>query len=235
MLGCEGVQFDARNELRPSDLSETGLRQLRKMLDDLKLRVGSVVFPTRRGYGDPADLEPRLEGTIAAMRLASQLHARVLVIHLGRLPEDSSDDANTIMEEAILSLARHGTHLGVQLAAQVGFSNCQQLEDFMDSLPEGSLALDLHPGRLIAHGHSLDEYVSKLGKHVVHVHATDAVRESGRRQGIEVELGRGQADFPALIGSLEEYEFRGWVTIERRESHQPVEDIGNAVKYLRTL
>jgi sugar phosphate isomerase/epimerase len=51
----------------------------------------------------------------------------------------------------------------------------------------------------------------------------------------EVELGRGAADMPELLGRLTEFDYRGWVTIERRDSANSIEEIGNAVEYLRSL
>ncbi|NOY28858.1 MAG: sugar phosphate isomerase/epimerase [Planctomycetes bacterium] len=233
-LECDGVQFDARQELRPAELSETGLRQLRKILNDLNLRVASVAFPTRRGYANPDDLERRLEATLAAMRLASQLRARILIFNLGDLPAAESTAAATLID-AISSLAVHGNRLGVRLTAQATSADAQALVDFVDSLPEGTLALDLHPARLIAQGESPAEFVSVAGRHIAHVHATDGVHDLASGHGVEVELGRGTADFPELLGMLEEFEYRDWLTIERRDSRQPVEDIGNAVRYLRTL
>ena len=179
-LGCDGVQIDARNELQPAELSDTGLRQLRKMLDDLNLRVGSIAFPTRRGYSNPVDLQPRLEATRAAMQLASRLGARILIGNLGTLPagnpaagdidgEDASGWATLV--DAIQSLASHGDRLGVRLVMQAT-SPAKQLADFVAQLPEGSLALDLNPARLIAQGESPGEFVATAGKHIAHVHAT---------------------------------------------------------------
>jgi sugar phosphate isomerase/epimerase len=76
--------------------------------------------------------------------------------------------------------------------------------------------------------------VELLGRHVLHVHACDAVRNvSGRAN--EVELGRGVADFPELLGRLTEFDYRGWVTIERRDTSNPIDEIENAVAYLRAL
>ncbi len=233
-LECEGVQFDARQELRPAELSETGLRQLRKILNDLNLRVASVAFPTRRGYANPDDLERRLEATLAAMRLASQLRARILIFNLGSLPAEESTERATLVE-AISSLAVHGNRLGVRLTAQATSADTQALVDFVDSLPEGTLALDLHPARLIAQGESPAEFVSVAGRHIAHVHAVDGVHDLASGHGVEVELGRGTADFPELLGMLEEFEYRDWFTIERRDSRQPVEEMGNAVRYLRAL
>jgi sugar phosphate isomerase/epimerase len=74
-----------------------------------------------------------------------------------------------------------------------------------------------------------------VGQHIAHVHAVDAVRDLAGGDSTEVELGRGSVDFPALVGQLEEHNYRDWLTIERRHSSQPAEDVGNAVKYLRSL
>ena len=234
-LECDGVQIDARQELQPAELSETGLRQLRKMLDDLNLRVGSVSFPTRRGYANPADLERRLEATLAAMQLASRLRAGILVIDLGSLPDAAAEDGRSILVDALARLAVQGNRLGVRLAAQATSANAQALVDLVDSLPEGSLGLDLHPTRLIAQGQSPSEFVAVAGRHIGHVHASDGVPDLSGGHVMEVELGRGTADFPELLSLLEEFGYRDWLTIERRNSQQPVEDIANAVQYLRSL
>jgi sugar phosphate isomerase/epimerase len=74
-----------------------------------------------------------------------------------------------------------------------------------------------------------------LGPHVLHVHACDAVQELGTGRTLEVELGRGTADMPELIGRLTEFDYRGWVTIEARESANPIAEVENAVSYLRSL
>jgi sugar phosphate isomerase/epimerase len=234
-IGCDGVQIDARNEIRPAELSDTGLRQLRKMLDDLNLRVGSLYFPTRRGYADPADLDRRVEATIAALKLASQLKARVLLCDLGRLPAVSDSPEMATLTEVLMALGSHGIRLGVQLAAQARFDPLSQFADFLAALPEGSLHLDLHPAQLMAQGHPPGEFVAQLGRYVAHVHAVDAVRDFSIGRNLEVELGRGSADFPSLLGQLEEFDYRSWVTIERRDSPQLVEDIANAVKFLRAI
>ena len=65
-LGADGVEIDARTELPPTELSRTGLRQFRRLLEDLNLRVSAVAFPTRRGYDEPQDLERRVMATQAA-------------------------------------------------------------------------------------------------------------------------------------------------------------------------
>jgi sugar phosphate isomerase/epimerase len=233
--GCNGVQIDARHELRPTDLSDTGLRQFRKILDDLNLRVGSIAFPTRRGYANPEGLERRLEAAQAAMQLASRLQAGILVVNLGSVPDAESAPERSLLVEALLSLASRGNQLGVQLAAQASGTDVDVLKAFIETLPEGTLSLDLHPVQLIGQEESPANFIAAVGRHIVHVHAVDAVRDIGSGGSVEVELGRGAVDFPELLGMLEEFGFRGWFTIERRDSQQVVEDVTNAVRFLRSL
>lgn len=234
-LGCEGVQIDARRELRPAELSDTGLRQVRKILNDLNLRVGAVAFPTRRGLSCQENLQRRVEAVIEAMRFASRLEARVLVCTLGSLAELAEAEQRATLADVLATLSSHSHRLGVRLAAQAGDTSPQELADFIATLPEGSLGLDLHPAQLLTHGISPQEFVSEVGQHIAHVHAVDAVCDLAGGGSMEVELGRGSVDFPALVGLLEEHNYRDWLTIERRHSSQPVEDVGNAVKFLRSL
>ncbi len=233
--GCEGVQIDARNELRPADLSDTGLRQVRKMLADLNLRVGSVAFPTHRGYSDPQDLERRVDATRAAMRLAAQLQARILVCTLGELGSNPESRERSMLTDVITALSAEGDRCGVRLALRIGAEELQDVSDYLETLPEGSFGVDLHPLQCMTHGNSPQDFVSILGKHLVHVHAVDAVRDLSGGGCMEVTLGRGSVDFPELLGKLEEFGYRDWLTLERRHSAQVLEDMANAVKYLRAL
>jgi sugar phosphate isomerase/epimerase len=105
----------------------------------------------------------------------------------------------------------------------------------IDALPTGSIGIDLDPGLLIAHGHDPLEAVELLGTHIMHVHATDAVRSGPAGQSAEVPLGRGSVDFPAVLAALEERGYRGYFTIRRGPTSDPEFEIGQAVKYLRNM
>jgi len=234
-MGCEGVQIDARKELRPAEISETGLRQLRKMLADLNLQVASIALPTRRGFSDPSDLDRRLQATMAAMRFASQLGSRILVGNLGSLPSVESTSERTALIEAITCLATYGERWGVALAVDCGGADLESVVELIDTLPEGTLGLDLNPARQIAHGNLPATFIEQAGRHIRHVYATDGVRDLSGGQPIAVQLGRGTADFPELLGRLEEHSYRGWLTIAPNESKYPLEELSDAVQYLRAL
>jgi sugar phosphate isomerase/epimerase len=234
-LGADGVEIDARRELPPSELSQTGLRELHKLLSDLNLRVSAVAFPTRRGYDDPEDLERRVFATQAAMRFAVDLRTDVLINRVGRVPDSSDDPRFAQLIEALTAVGAYGERVGARLAAQTADASPQDLARLLAALPELTVGIDLHPGELIMAGYAPQEAVELLGRHVLHVHAADAVREFGAGRAKPVELGRGTAELPELLGRLTEFHYRGWVTVESRESSDPVTDIENAVSYLRSL
>lgn len=233
-LEYDGVQIDTRRELPPSELSATGLRQFRKMLDDLNIRVGSTTFPTRRGYADPADLDRRVQATIAAMQFASELKARTLVLWFGEVPSEESSQFGTLVE-VLDTLGTHGNRLGVSIAGHAPTASTEELSALMAALSEGTCGLDLNPAELIAHGQSPQDYVESLGGHIRHLYANDAVQGLGGSGSTTVELGRGTAQVPTLLGMLEEHSYQGWVTVQRSDATNLLEDCSNAVKFLRAL
>ena len=119
-LGAEAVEIDLRNELRPEDLSRTGVRHLRKMLDDLNLRISAVAFRTRRGFTTADDLEARIEATKRAMTTAYELGTNVVINTIGRVPPEGDANATSMMVEALSELGRHGQKVGAFLAAETG-------------------------------------------------------------------------------------------------------------------
>jgi sugar phosphate isomerase/epimerase len=234
-LGAHGVEIDIRTELPPRELSQTGLRQFLKLLADLNLRVSAAAFPTRRGYDEPHDLERRVHATQDALRFAAQLGTDVVINRVGAMPSDADNARLGQFVEALAAIGAYGDRVGARLAAQTVGEGPQALARILAALPEHSLGIDLHPSGLIAAGHSPLEAVDVLGPHVLHVHACDAVRDVRTSQAAAVELGRGTAELPELLGRLTEFDYRGWVTIECRDSANPIAELENATVYLRAL
>jgi sugar phosphate isomerase/epimerase len=234
-LGADAVEIDARNELKPEELSRTGVRQVRKMLDDLNLRVSAVSFRTRRGYHSLEDLDRRLEATRRALQMAYDLGTNVVVNHIGRIPAESDSTATSTMVAALTDLGRYSQRVGAFLAAETGSESGEELAKFMARLPPGSIGVDLNPGNLVLQGHSPREAVRALAPHVMHVHATDATRDLALARGFEVPLGQGSADLPELLGALEEHQYGGYITVARRDADNPLSDIRQAVEFLRNM
>jgi sugar phosphate isomerase/epimerase len=234
-LGARGVQIDALRDLRPAELSQTGLRQFRKMLDDLNLRVAAVRFPTRHGYYERERLDERIAATKRAMQFAHDLGARVVVNQVGRVPEDEQGDDWQTLTEALADLGTYGHRVGALLAAKTGSESGPDLARLLAALPEGTIGVDLDPGQLIVNGFSASVAADALAGRVLHVTASDAVRDLALGRGLEVQLGRGAADFPEFIARLEERGYHGWFTVTRRGADDPAREIGEGIEFLKSV
>lgn len=234
-LGAEGVEIDARTQLRPSDLSQTATRQIRKLLEDLGLRVCAVEFRTRRGYDCEDELDRRLAATKEALQMAYALGTNVVINQVGIVPAQSQGPQWELLTAALRDLGHFAERCGAFLAADTGQESAADLKRLVDALPEGALAINFDPGKLVMHGFSPLEIVEQLGGRILHVHARDAVRDRGQGRGKEVELGRGLVELPQVLGALEEQGYRGYVTVARDQSPDPEGDCAQAIGFLRSL
>jgi len=234
-LGAWAVEIDARGEIQPQGLSQTGLRQVRKMLDDLELRVCAVGYRTRRGYHVADDLDRRVAATKAAMKFAHDLGANVVINQVGRVPDQSDSPEWQRLISVLTDLGNYGDRVGAFIAAETGSESGPDLARLLAAVPPGSTGVNLDPGNLVINGFSVAEAIEALGPSILHVHAKDGVRDLAQGRGVEVPLGRGTVDFPALLGALEELGYRGCFTVERERSDDPVFEVGQAVKYLTSL
>ena len=234
-LRVDGVEVDARGELRPGTMTQSGLRQLRKILNDLNLRVCSVNFQTRRGYEVTDDLERRIEATKSAMTFAFELGANVVTNDIGTIADEPTEASRTTLQQALMDIGKHGQHCGAFLAATTGGEAPSRLKELIDSLPDGSLFVDFDPGGLIVNGYSAAEALPILGRDILHVRAHDGVRDLARGRGLEVELGRGSVDFPEMLAHLDQNGYRGFMTIDRRTSDNLLMELADSVQFLRTI
>lgn len=230
----DGVQIDARFELRPDELSETAARQLRKMLDDLDLRVASLRFPARRGYADPGDLQRRIDATLACLPMADRLAARLLACPLGPLPSPDSPQRSELTR-VLERLAAAGERYGVRIALEASEAEPAELRALLAGLSPGGIGVDFSPADLILHRHAPVAFLEALGDRVVHVRANDAIGGLGGSVGAPTTLGRGSADFADLIARLEQYGYRDWVTIDPRDAADPCTAVDDATALLRSL
>lgn len=234
-LHVQGVEIDARHMLRPQELSATGIRHFRKSLSELNLKVCAVGFPTRRGYNVPEDLDRRIEATKEAMQFAYQLGSKILINHVGQIPDENQGPEWDLLVEVLNDLGRFGQHVGVTLAAETGAESGERMAELLASLTPGTIGVNFDPGGLVVNGYSPRDALAALLDHVVHVHATDGVRDRAQGRGIETLLGRGSADFPELVAMLEERHYSGYFTVERRQPRDPLAEVRQGVEYLNNL
>jgi sugar phosphate isomerase/epimerase len=234
-LGVEAIEIDARHGIRPQELSRTAVRDIRKTLEDANLRVSAISFYTRRGYNALEELDRRVEATKAAFEMAQKLGTGVVVNYVGRVPEDKQGPSWDLLLETLRDLGHHGQRVGAILAARTAAESGETLAALIDALPDGALGVDLDPGGLIVNGFSARDAAAALSRHVTVVHARDAVHDLAQGRGVEVPLGEGSVDFPEVLGILEESGYRGYFTVERESSPNPLPELRQALDYLRSL
>ncbi len=236
-LGATAIEIDARETLRPSELSDTGLRQLRKMLDDSNLRVAALRFQTRRGYDHSADLDRRVEATKSAMEFAYRLGTTIVVNQIGRVPDDAASPEWLTMRSVLDDLGRFGARVGAFLAAETGTDSGEKLAEILGSTEDGYVAVALNPGSLIINRHNVPEAITALAERIQLVYAIDGVVDLAAGRGIAVPLGRGIADFPEILGRLEDNQYRGHFVLGRHDvADEDVEDeLRQGIEYLRNL
>lgn len=233
-MGAQGVQFDLRNEVRPSELSDTGCRQLLHYLDELNIRVASAMFPTRRAFYDLEELEARLAGTRQAMEFAYQLKARVLTLRVGRVPEEEQAQEYQILRQVLNDLARHANRVGVSLAITPTRDNPTRLLQLLNEITEGPVGLNYDPAICVMSGQNPSKILEMFQAHLLHVVARDGVRDMDG-SGLEVAVGRGEVAWEEVLALLHEAEYRDWMTVDRTQGQDPTGDIRRALQYLKNV
>lgn len=232
-IGASAVELDARNEIHPSQLSDTGLRQLRKMLEDVNLKVASLRFQTRHGYDSTANLDRRVEATKSAMQLAYRLGAPVVVNAIGTVPESNEDPRWDALQSVVHDLGRYGARVGAFLAAETGTESGETLAKLLEGATDAFVAVALNPGQLIINRHSVLEAIMALKERIQIVNAVDGVLDLAAGRGLSVPLGQGTADFPELIGVLESVQYRGRYVVGRSESS--LGELQQGIDYLKGI
>ena len=232
-IGVDAVELDARNTVHASELTDTGVRQLKKMLADANVKVAALRFHTRRGYDNPNNLERRVEATKAAMKMAYRLGATVVINQIGMVPESDEDPRWHSFQSVIHDLGRYGTRVGAFLAADTGTETGERLAALIGGADDAYIAVAFNPGQLIINRHSVSEAIDALKDRIQIVSAVDGVLDLAAGRGISVPLGQGSADFPELIGMLEDVEYRGYFVVGRADS--TIGELEQGVEYLRGL
>jgi sugar phosphate isomerase/epimerase len=169
------------------------------------------------------------------MGLSYALGAGRVVLEAGRAPraEQMTSPRAALLTESLTALSQHGDRIGVLLALETGLESGKELRAYLDRFDSGSLGVNLDPANLLMHGHDVLDAVRALHGKIYHSHARDARSARVSRTAQEVPLGHGDIDWMSYLATLEEVEYRGWLTIERESGDNRLADIVAGVAFLR--
>lgn len=232
--GATGVQLDAREELKPGELTDTGRRQLLHSLSERGLSIASLAFPTRRSFYDEDELDGRVAAARRVMDLAWQLKCPVVTARIGKVPEDKQGRSYRVLIDVLSDLARHANQVGATLAITPTHDSSQVLAELLASIKTGPLAIDFDPAVFVMSGANPVEAFRLLHASVLHITARDAVRDVDAG-GLEVALGRGEVEWVEILPLLDEVGYAGWVTVSRTQGEDRAGDVGRGVQYLKNV
>jgi sugar phosphate isomerase/epimerase len=132
-------------------------------------------------------------------------------------------------------LGRHGAKVGAVLAAETGTESGEDLMRLLAFHETGYVGVALNAANWVLNGFPVQPNVQAVASRVQVVIAQDAVRDLAARRGIAVPLGQGTADYPAIIGALEDRQYRGWFVVDRTGAEHPIPESLQALTYLKNL
>ncbi|HJT76790.1 MAG TPA: sugar phosphate isomerase/epimerase family protein [Gemmataceae bacterium] len=232
-LGVRGVQADAAGDLSPHALSQTGRAAFRHLLGSHNLELTALGCPLRRGLDRPEDQQQRIDHVEAVLGLSVDLGSRIAIVQAGRVPEKADDRRASLLTEALRVLGRHGDRVGAVLALETGLESGAVLGAFLDCFDTGGLGVNLDPANLLMGGFDPYESARALHGRVVHSSAKDARVTGASRIAQEVPLGQGDIDWARYLATLEEIDYRGWLTVAREGGDNRVADVAEEVGFLR--
>jgi sugar phosphate isomerase/epimerase len=240
----EGVLLDTRHMVQPSDFSASAIRHLRKHLDELGLTLAATTFPTRRGFSDRTDLQPRVEAVCQALTFARALGTNVLTLNIGPIPIDANHDGGQTDEagritrdrlvEVLNDLARHGNHVGAIPVIDVSACDLQTFQALLHDIDSGPIGVDFDPAAWTGRGRNPVEAFRELYDVVHHVWAKDALRASDGSYR-EVAIGQGEVAWDEILAVLAEAEYDGWLTAGTGSGDDPAGDALRAVAMLKSI
>jgi sugar phosphate isomerase/epimerase len=233
-FGATGVQLDARNETKSSEMSGTGRRQFAHLLAEVGLAVASLDFPLRRPLWDVERLDARIDALKQTMEFAYQLKARTVTVRLGGLPDEADAAGRSLLQTVLNDLARHGNRVGATVAVGLGREPAARLVEVLRAVTEGPIGVNFDPAAVVSSDLSPAEALQVLGGLVAHVMVRDATRDSDGG-GSEVPVGRGEVPWVEILALLQEMDYRGWLTVDRTQGDDRAGDAGRAIQYLQSV
>jgi len=183
----------------------------------------------------------RLTEMKAISDFAKLLGCKVVALHVGFVPHDSSDPVFKQVVAVTQELCDHCAKNGQALHLETGQESADALLQFIAATGCENLFINFDPANMILYG--TEEPIAalrKVGKFVRSVHCKDGTwaKHPGKDWGCEVPLGQGDVGMYNYLKTLKEIGYVGPLTIEREIPQEPArqkDEIGHAVRLLTAL
>jgi sugar phosphate isomerase/epimerase len=229
-LGVDGFQvYVTKGAMLAENMDAAARKQFRKDYHARGLELSATCCDFGVNFGDPK-AEAYIPKFKAAVDQALDLGTEIITTHIGKIPANLDPAVCDPMRRVIEEVGRYAEDKGVTFATETGPESGKTLADFLGSCDTFGIGANFDPANLVMGGFDHIQAVRDLAEFIVHAHAKDGKKGNG-----EVALGQGDVDFPKYLAVMEEIGFESFHVIEREAGPDPIKDIAEAVKFLRSL
>jgi sugar phosphate isomerase/epimerase len=172
---------------------------------------------------------------------AKLLGVKVVALHLGFVPHDTSDPLYAEVLAVARDLCDHCAKNGQALHLETGQETADDLLQFIGDVGRDNLFINFDPANMILYGTGEPiAALKKVGRYVRSIHCKDGTwaKNPGKEWGAEVPLGQGDVGMENYLRMLKEIDYTGPLTVEREIPQDPArqkEEIGHAIRLLSDL
>jgi sugar phosphate isomerase/epimerase len=172
---------------------------------------------------------------------AKLLGCKVVALHLGFIPHDTSDRLYSEVVDVTRDVCDHVKGHGQNLHLETGQESATGLLQFIRDVQRDNLFVNFDPANMILYGTGEPiEALRQIGTLVRSVHCKDAkwAANAGQEWGQEMPLGEGEVGFENYLRTLDSLGYTGPLTIEREIPQEPERqkaEIGKALRLLTEL
>jgi sugar phosphate isomerase/epimerase len=235
-----GLRHDVGNKgIGPGADVDRELSQLRRVMEAAKGLGTPLVCVDVGPLPAPAVTEtpkPTVTPAMAGLILLPDGNAPETRPQTATRPASSPPDPGVVSEvdAALVEVGRLADRVGVVLALRSELSSLAALERALRAADCPWFGVDLDPAAVLGDEWELDETFSRLGPHVRHVRARDALRGAERRTK-PAPIGRGGTDWAQLLANLRDADYQGWVTVDPTDLSDRAAAATQAATFLRSL
>ena len=194
--------------------------------------------PSTLGIVPTAYRHHRMEELKRGCDFAVKIGVTDVITHMGFIPENPSTTEYAEVVAAIRNLAEYFKTKDRWLLFETGQETPVTILRTIETVGTGNLGINLDTANLILYGKANPvDALEVFGKYVRNTHMKDGCYPTnGSELGVEVPIGQGKVNFPALIAKFKEIGYDGPLTIEREISgDQQIKDIIESKTYLESL
>ncbi len=234
-LGFHGIQISTKHkELTPENLSQTGRRELRRLINIHQLRLSAIGEEFGSGFINENEFDFSIKRIKEVINLTLDLQTDIVTIHIGSPPAEPDSSHGNIVRSALNEVGRYAENYGCRLAANISFDCTSVIKKFLISLETEGIKLIYDPVSLIQNKLDPITTILELHPYLVHTNIWDAT-QSGEGRQREVPLGEGIVPMQECISTLDAVGYQGFYMINSYGPEKSVELIKRGKVFLEKV